>query len=202
LQNREKAKMREQKILFTLDKLGCLKRSQLQMILGISDVRMMNRILYRMRKYLNHVYLDEYAYYLNKKGREAVGSDREFRKNSQIEHHLMRNDVYIFYHYPKDWRIEYPIIWKENGKEYRLIADAFFTYHDMMHFVEIDNQQKMVKNRSKIKKYASLFRVMQKQGMKEAILLWYTVSPERKAKLEEWCKEYNIPHEVLCKYTG
>jgi hypothetical protein len=116
--------MREQKILFTLDKLGCLKRSQLQMILGISDVRMMNRILYRMRKYLNHVYLDEYAYYLNKKGREAVGPDKEFRKNSQIEHYLMRNDVYIFYHYPKDWQVECPVTWKEKGKEYRIIADA------------------------------------------------------------------------------
>lgn len=88
--------------MFALSKLDCLKRSQLQMILGIPDVRMMNKILYRMSRYLHHVYLDEYVYYLNKKGRELVGAEREFKKNSRIEHHLMRNDIYIFYHYPKD----------------------------------------------------------------------------------------------------
>jgi Replication-relaxation len=191
--------MREEKILFALSKLDCLKRSQLQMILGIPDVRMMNKILYRMSRYLHHVYLDEYVYYLNKKGRELVGAEREFKKNSRIEHHLMRNDIYIFYHYPKDWVIERPVTWKEDGKEHKLIPDARFTYHDTMYFVEVDSQQQMIKNHRKIKQYASLFRVMQRQNVGEPILLWYTVSHDRKEKLEQWCKEYGVSCEVLCK---
>ncbi len=184
----------------TLDKLGCLSRSQLQMIMGIPDVRMMNKILYNMRQYLNHTFLNENVYYLNKKGRQQIGAQQEFKKTSRILHHIMRNDIYIFYHYPKDWKIEYPVTWSENGKKYRLIADAFFTYHDMLHFVEVDAQQQMIKNRSKIEKYASLFQAIQKQGIGEPVLVWYTISSVRKEKLEVWCKEYDIPYEVLCKH--
>jgi hypothetical protein len=196
--------MREEKILFILDKLGCLSRSQIQSILGIPSIRFANKILYNMRVYLNHTrldeYVDEYVYYLNKKGRERIGSQNEFKKNSRIMHYLMRNDIYIYYHYPKDWSIERPATWKDNGKEHKLISDARFTYHGMIYFVEIDVQQQMMKNKKKIEQYASLFRVIQREKIGEPILLWYTVSSVRKEKLEQWCKEYGVPCEVLCKH--
>jgi hypothetical protein len=169
------------------------------MIMGIPDVRMMNKILYNMREYLHHTFLNENVYYLNKKGREQIGAQKEFRKTSRILHHVMRNDIYIFYHYPKDWAIERPTTWEENGKQYKIISDARFTYHGMMYFVEVDAQQQMIKNQKKIKKYASLFRVIKEEQIGEPILLWYTVSPVRKEKLEQWCKEYGVPCEILCK---
>jgi hypothetical protein len=181
-----------------LAKLGCLSRSQLQMLLDIPDVRMMNRILRNMSKYLNYTKLNEHVYYLNKNGRETIGAEWEYKKNSRIEHDVMRNDIYIFYHRPSDWKIECPTDWKENGKEYQLISDARFAYHDMIYFVEVDVQQKMTVNKQKIKKYTSLFRVMNQKGM-DPILLWYTVSEVRKERLEKWCKEYGVPCEVLCK---
>ncbi|MBA2872417.1 hypothetical protein HNQ85_002726 [Anoxybacillus calidus] len=66
--------------------------------------------------------------------------------------------------------------------------------------MEVDSQQQMTKNQRKIKQYSSLFRVMQRQNVVDPILLWYTVSPVRKEKLEQWCKEYGVSCEVLCKH--
>lgn len=169
------------------------------MILDIPNVRMMNRILYNMRSYLHSTFLHENVYYLNKKGRELIGSQYEFKKNSRLEHHIMRNDIYIFYHYPRDWQIECPVTWIDDGKDYRLISDARFTYEGKLYFVEIDVQQKMIANRQKIKKYASLFRVILQEKIGKPVLLWYTVSEMRKRQLEIWCNEQRIVYEVLCK---
>ncbi len=190
---------RQEKILYALSELGALSRSQLQHMFDLGSKRNANRILQQMSEYLHHVRLNENVYYLNKQGRELVGTTKEFRKNGQIEHALMRNDIYIFYHYPKTWKSECKTEWKENGKEYRIISDARFTYHDQLYFLEVDLQQQMAKNKQKIELYASLFRVIQRQQIGEPILLWYTVSQTRKEKLGKWCKEYEISYEVLCK---
>ncbi|WP_233414656.1 replication-relaxation family protein [Thermaerobacillus caldiproteolyticus] len=182
-----------------MSELGALSRSQLQHMFDLGSKRNANRILQQMSQYLHHVRLNENVYYLNKKGRELIGSKKEFRKNGQLEHTLMRNDIYIFYHYPKDWKAERKTEWRENGKEYKIISDARFTYHDQMYFLEVDLQQQMMKNKQKIELYASLFRVIQQQQIGEPILLWYTVSQTRKEKLEKWCKEYRVQCEAICK---
>ncbi|WP_240371668.1 replication-relaxation family protein [Anoxybacteroides rupiense] len=182
-----------------MSELGALSRSQLQHMFDLGSKRNANRILQQMSEYLHHVRLSENIYYLNKKGRELVGAKKEFRKNGQLEHTLMRNDIYIFYHYQKTWKSECKTEWKENGKEHRIISDARFTYHDQLYFLEVDLQQQMAKNKQKIEQYASLFRVIQRQQIGEPILLWYTVSQTRKEKLEKWCKEHGVQCEVIQK---
>jgi len=186
------------KMLYTLNSLQALNRSQLQHMFSLSSKRNANRVLQGIREYTNTKRLGEDVFYLNKRGAELVGGEAIIRSNSPLEHIVMRNDIYIFYHYPSDWKAEAKTRWTEGGKEYSIVSDARFTYHDQKYFLEVDIQQKMAENKRKIEKYAYLFRFMQRRGV-EPILIWYTVSNVKKKQLEKWCKEYGLPCEVLCK---
>ncbi|MGE7216564.1 replication-relaxation family protein [Priestia koreensis] len=180
-----------------LSKLGCLSRKQLQVMMGLKT-RNMNLILNQMSKYLNHIRLKENVYYLNKKGREMIGATKEFRANNQIAHRMMCNDIYIYYHYPTTWRSEAASIWKEQGKEYKLVSDARFIYHDIVYFVEADHKLPMYKNQRKIELYASLFRTLKRTGEgRDLTLLFFTTTSIRKDKLEKLCAKENVPCEVL-----
>lgn len=190
---------RQMKILYTLSSLQALSRSQLQHMFSLGSKRNANRVLHGIREYTNTKRIGEDVYYLNKKGAELVDGEATIRSNSPLEHILMRNDIYIFYHYPRDWKKEAKTRWTEGGKEYSVVSDARFTYHGQMYFLEVDIQQKMAENKRKVEKYAYLFRFIQRQQIGEPILLWYTVSEIKKEKLEKWCKEYGVPYEALCK---
>lgn len=165
----------------------------------LGSKRNANRVLHGIREYVSTKRLGEDVYYLNKKGAEMVGGEATIRRNSPLEHIVMRNDIYIFYHYPRDWKPEAKTRWKEVGKEYSIVSDARFTYHGQMYFLEVDNTQKMIENKRKIERYAFLFRFIQRQQIGEPVLLFYTLSDVRKKQLEAWCKEYGIPCEVLRK---
>jgi Replication-relaxation len=195
----EKLTERQMKILYALNNLQALSRSQLQHMFELGSKRNANRVLQSIREYTNTKRIGEDVYYLNKKGAELVDGEATIRSNSPLEHILMRNDIYIFYHYPRDWKVEAKTKWREGGKEYSIVSDARFTYHGQMYFLEVDIQQKMVENKRKVEKYAYLFRFIQRQQIGEPILLWYTVSEVKKKQLEKWCKEYGVPYEVLCK---
>jgi hypothetical protein len=164
----------------------------------LGSKRNANRVLHSIREYTNTKRIGEDVFFLNKRGAELIGGEATIRANSNIEHIVMRNDIYIFYHYPRDWKSEAKTRWTEGGKEYSIVSDARFTYHDQKYFLEVDIAQKMTENKRKIEKYAYLFRFLQRRGM-EPILLWYTVSSVRKEKLEKWCKEYGVQCEVICK---
>jgi hypothetical protein len=43
---------------------------------------------------------------LNKRGAEMIGGQVTVTGNSPLQHIVMRNDIYIFYHYPSDWKAE------------------------------------------------------------------------------------------------
>ena len=195
----EKLTERQMKILYSLNSLGALSRSQIQYMFDLGSKRNANRVLQGIREYTNTKRIGEDVYYLNKRGAELVGGEATIRRNSPIEHIVMRNGIYIFYHYPSDWKAEAKTRWKEGGKEYSIVSDARFTYHGQMYFLEVDIQQKMAENKRKVEKYAYLFRFIQRQQIGEPVLLWYTVSEVKKKQLEKWCKEYGVACEVMCK---
>jgi hypothetical protein len=195
----EKLTERQMKILYSLNSLGALSRSQIQYMFDLGSKRNANRVIQSIREYLNYKALKEHVYYLNKRGAEMIGGQVTVTGNSPLQHIVMRNDIYIFYHYPRDWKAEAKTRWKEGGKEYSVVSDARFTYHGQMYFLEVDIQQKMAENKRKVEKYAHLFRFIQRQQIGEPILLWYTVSEVKKKQLEKWCKEYGVQCEVLCK---
>lgn len=102
--------IRQEEILYSLDKLGFATRSQIQTLHDLGSTRNANRILKDMSKYLNSFRVTENIYYLNKEGLDFLGLDKQpLNKNMQIEHHLMKNDMYIYFGLPDDWETERPI---------------------------------------------------------------------------------------------
>ena len=80
----------------------------------------------------------------------------------------------------------------EGLQEIRLVPDATFTVEGKHHFVEIDNTQKMQENRKKIELYAKLNPLIKRQFGHDPVLIFYTVTDLRRAKLKEYCKEKNV----------
>ncbi|WP_096224911.1 replication-relaxation family protein [Geobacillus sp. FJAT-46040] len=195
----EKLTERQLKILYTLNSLQALSRSQIQHMFELGSKRNANRILHGIRDYTHTKRIGEDVYYLNKHGAELIGGEATIRRNSPLEHIVMRNDIYIFYHYPNDWKAEAKTRWKEGSKEYSVVSDARFTYHGQMYFLEVDITQKMVENKRKIERYAYLFRFIQRQQLGEPVLLFYTVSQMKKRQIEAITKEYGVHCECLLK---
>lgn len=127
----------------------------------------------------------ENIYYLNKEGRERVGSNVVRTKSSQVNHYLMRNDVYIHYK-PEDWKNEVTV--KVEGIV-TIIPDAYFRHNLRRHFLEVDHLQHMIKNKEKIEKYKKLKATKTFQNNLKYFppLVWVTLTEGRKKQLQEWC---------------
>jgi hypothetical protein len=132
------------------------------------------------------------VYYLNKKGRDYIGSDNEVSYSLQIDHHLMRNDLYIHFKCPKGWQIERKISFGVIGKEHFIVPDACFSKDGVWNFIEIDRVQKMVKNQEKIKYYSELSPIMEAHYKYKPVIIFYTARSSRKGKFQELCKEANL----------
>lgn len=147
-----------------------------------------------MSEYLNTVRLGENVYYLNAEGRERVGATKVLKKTHQIEHHLMRNYLYIASGCPASWMTEVKF---EVKGHVTVIADAVFT-NGAYNIVEVDNKQKMSKNREKIKKYRHLIEL----GVfeKPPKLIWITQTEHRKKQLLELCKGLNVSVKLAKDY--
>lgn len=115
----------------------------------------------------------------------------------------MRNDVWLYYYSPKDWRIEEPIEFKyKEGLSYvdiTLIPDATFTLKGQYYFLEVDRTQSMAENKRKIELYSKLCPVMQQQFGHFPTIIFYTLTTLRKEKLKEYCKEKNVNCRVFTK---
>lgn len=142
------------------------------------------------------------VYYLSSKGREIIGSEQEVKWSLQVDHSLMRNDMYIFYHAPNDWRCEERVdfMYQEGLTriERFIVPDATFTVGGVYHFLEVDNTQSMLDNKKKIQVYSHLAPAIEKQFSQKPVLVFYTLTEFRKNKLLTLCQE----SEVSCKiYT-
>jgi hypothetical protein len=139
------------------------------------------------------------VYYLNGKGREWVGSENEVKWSLQVEHYLMRNDIWIYYYSPKDWVTEQPINIKVGLEQHVLVPDASFTIEGKWYFVEVDRMQDMKKNREKIELYSKLSPLMEKQYGHRPTVVFYTTTPVRKDKLKQLCVERQLMCRVMTK---
>ena len=125
------------------------------------------------------------VYYVIYKGSDFIGRNNPRLKQLEIDHALLRNDLYIRLGCPKDWRKEVPI--NINGEK-ALVADAVFTKGNVIYFVEVDNRTSMQTNNSKIKRYAEVFNGLNRP----ATLVWYTLINSRKVKLRKTCEMVGV----------
>lgn len=156
-------------------------RSHLQSIHSLKSNRNANRVLANMSQWFNTFRDEETVYYLNKAGRERVGETEQITKAGSFKHILMRNDIYVKYGMPSEWRNEYRI---PLGDSY-VVADAIFTYQGRTYILEVDHMQKMNANSYKYECYKKL----RDKGMvingRFPTIMWYTATESRRNQLKE-----------------
>ena len=88
---------RQEQILHSLDRFGFLSRSHLQKLHRLGGDRNAQKVLKRMEEYLYSFREDGYGavYYLNKVGRQMIGSNKVVKRTLQVRHALMRNDFFF-----------------------------------------------------------------------------------------------------------
>jgi hypothetical protein len=203
LSNTLKKIMRQEEILQSFETLRFATREQLQRIHDLKSDRNALKILNQMKEYFHiQVHNGMNVYYLSKKGRETIGSDIEMKWSLQAEHHLLRNEFYIHFNCPSDWRVEHEIVFTPKGlvtKEKRIIADASFTNRGVFHLLEVDRTQSMAENKEKINLYAELNPLLYDRFGQMPVIIFYTTTELRKGKLEGYCREKNLKCLVYTK---
>jgi len=189
--------------LLSLEKMGFATRHHLQKLHDLGTDRNAIRVLKEMNEYMHIKRVSENIYYLNQQGREVIGSDKEIKWNNQIDHHLLRNDMYIYFECPKDWENELPIIFKyQSGLSYKeatIVPDATFSLNDVFHFLEVDRTQSMTENKKKISQYQLLSPAIEQQFKTKPVLVFYTTTDHRKKILEASCEKVGLKHMILTK---
>ncbi len=171
---------RYEQIQSSLADLTYATRGQLQYINNLGGDRNARRVLLDMEQmgYIKSVRHEQKIYFVNTR-----------LKKKEIQHILMRNDLYIKYGMPEDWKKEVPI--RRNG-EILLIPDAIFTLDGEYHFVEVDNMQVMSKNYEKIKKYKEVSRMIFREFKHHPTVIWYTLSDSRKEKIKTFSNRIGV----------
>jgi hypothetical protein len=177
-----------------LKKLDYLNREQLQKIHRLGKKRNANKVLKELSPFLSNFREedDPTIYYLNESGREYVNSQKERRKNKFVHHVIMRNDIYIYFGYPHEWKNEMRL---KDG-EFTVICDAWFKRDNQFHILEVDSLQKMKVNRSKIQQYKGLYKngaITQHLGYFPK-MIWLTTTELRRKQLKELCE--GLPFEI------
>lgn len=181
---------RQEKILLSLKKFDYLTVKQFQKLHDLKSDRNAYRVINQLEPYM-HVFKDDgtNVYYLNKKGREVVDSNKVRRKLTSAKHYLLRNDLYIYLGKPRSWQNEIRAKYEDNKERIIAVADAHYTTksypHSKHHLVEIDNTQKLSKNKIKIEKYRRLIEKGVFKGMPK--LIWVTTTPYRQETLKDLC---------------
>lgn len=184
--------MKEQRlesILLSLKKLGFLSRKQIQVLHELGGDRNASRVMKSLEGYVSSFRDGEKVFYLNKEGRERVGSKKVLKRSNQFRHYIMRNDIYIAHGCPKTWKQEV----RMNVKGVvSIVADALFNDNGRYHIVEIDHEQKMSVNRVKMQKYRKLIDC--KVFEKPPKFIWYTTTEYRRKNLQKLCEglDYNV----------
>lgn len=200
---------RTEQILQVIDQLGVVSVKQLHDILKIGTYRHTCRIVSQLESYLHVSRSREKIVYLNKDGRQLIGSDNDVKKSVLFDHMLLSNQAYIYYDCPSDWKREYAIeIEQEPGFSFaiqvkglsvatkkKIIPDAVFTRDGYAHLVEIDNTRSMQDNRKKIEKYKEVWPEIRKQFGMQPKLCIFTLSEKRKKEFAQLCGK--LPCEIV-----
>ena len=161
-----------------------MTRDQLSRYFNLGKKQNTNRVLHNLSSYLSSI-RDGYEtiYYLNNLGRHYVDCDKVRKKGGHEKHTIMRNEFWLFYKSPRDWKNEVKI---SDGTT-SIIVDGMFTRNGFQHFLEVDNLQTMKENREKIKRYKELMPSLLKQLGYYPTLVWLTTTELRRQQLEASC---------------
>ena len=189
---------RTEQLLTTIDRLGAAKIKHLQRIHDLKSYRNACLVVRKLMPYTHQFYHDKAkVIYLNKEGRQLIGSTKEVKKSPLIAHTLLRNEAFIHFGCPLDWRTEHPLTKQETAlsgfqikveglslkQEKKVIADAVFSRNGYLYIIEIDHTRNMADNRKKIELYREIL-----PSLENPLLYLFTGSDDRKRKLAAWMK--------------
>ena len=175
---------REEQILLLLKKCDFLTRDQISRYFNLGTVRNANRTLYKINDYLLNIREGyDSIYYLSKEGRDYVDCEKIRKKGGHVQHIIMRNELWLFYKCPRDWKNEVKI---SDGTT-SIVVDGMFSRNGFKHFFEIDNLQTMKENREKIKRYKILMDNIAKQFGYYPTIVWLTTTELRRKQLKDAC---------------
>lgn len=194
----------------TIDKMRATTIKQLMRVHDLGGYRNAAKIVKQLKPYIHEHRENEKIIYLNKHGRELIGSSHEVKHSPYIQHILLTNEVYIYFKCPFDWRTECPFEREEKlpkgftltlgntalKSKKRVIADAVFTRNGYVYLVEIDNIRKMQDNQKKIETYTDLWSSIKMEFGQQPILYFFTNTINRKKKFEDWLANKRIRYEV------
>lgn len=178
--------------------MGMAKIKHLQAVHDLKSYRNACRVVKQLKPYIHETYHErEKVIYLNKTGRELIGSEKEVKNNFLIAHTLLRNEAYLHFNCPLDWKTECPLETSQEGLSQfqiqvqgikpiykkKVVADAVFNRNGYLHIVEIDNARKMTDNKKKIELYREMM-----PKWKNPILYIFTHTVDRQRKFEAWLK--------------
>jgi hypothetical protein len=149
----------------------------------LGGARNAQRIMKELDDYVSSFRDGENVFYLNKQGRQLTGCRKVSTKTNQAKHYIMRNDVYIAFECPKDWRTEMKL---GVPGEVSIVCDALFKKDERFHIVEVDHTQKMSVNKAKIQKYKRMVEL----GVfdKPPVFIWMTTTNFRREILSQLCE--------------
>ncbi|MFJ8531585.1 replication-relaxation family protein [Bacillus sp. NPDC094106] len=160
-----------------------MTRKQIQVLHNLGEDRNASRVMKDLEEYVSSFRDSEKVYYLNKEGRERIGSKKVLKRSNQFRHYIMRNDIYIAYGCPGTWKQEV----RMNVKGIvSVIEDALFSEDGRYHILEIDHEQKMSANRVKMQKYRKLIDC--NLFDKPLKFTWYTCTEYRRNQLKKFCE--------------
>ncbi|WP_233269596.1 replication-relaxation family protein [Alteribacillus sp. YIM 98480] len=163
----------------SLRRLDYLTRAQIQRIHNLKSDRNANRVLNSMSDYLcSFRHGLQKVYYLNKNGRERIGAEVVRKRTTNVQHFLLRNQLYIMMGCPSSWENEIRVTLGNTS----IVCDAKFDYQNIPCFVEVDCSQSMQKNEQKIEKYRTFYQ------NERFNLIWITELQSRHPKLERLCE--------------
>lgn len=196
--------MRQEKILLSLNELKFATSEHIRVLHKLGTLRNALKVLNHMKEYLNiRKHNGRNVYYLNNLGREVIGAETEIKWSLTVDHHLLRNDMLLYFECPSDWRAEQKITFKyKNGLSYKestIIPDATFTLHNIFHFLEVDRTQSMSENKKKINQYKLLSPAIEEQFKHKPILVFYTTTESRKGLLEKLCSDVGLENIIISK---
>lgn len=186
----------KEQILLHLKKFDYLNIKQISVMVGLSE-----SYIYKIMKQLNsyvRTFTDNRmtVYYLSKEGREFTRSEKVRRKLTTAQHYIMRTNLYIYLGQPESWKNEVRIKYTYDkadpkSRKIMVVADGHYVCSDNRHhIIEIDNEQKMHKNKIKIEKYRRLTEKGVFKGIPE--LIWVTTTEYRRKMLLELCTGLDV----------
>ncbi|WP_155890059.1 hypothetical protein [Peribacillus kribbensis] len=195
----------------TIDQLGMTTIKHLRSIHDLKSYRNACRIVGKLKPYIHETFYNkEKVVYLNRDGRELIGSSHEVKKSGQIEHTLLRNEAFVYFNCPLDWKPEREFVVNlpvENKLDFivsgvnvvnkkKVVCDASFSRNGYLHIVEIDNKRAMADNKTKLDTYKEIFPHLKQIYNQIPTLYFFTTTQQRKKKIEAWMLERNIRGEV------